>query len=51
MIKSKGFPDFEKFNDKIEFLRDKLGLTIKEEKSPEEKYYLLSVPDDQLTED
>jgi len=46
MIKSKGLSDYEKFNDKIMQLRDKLGLIIKEEKSPEEKYFLLNIPDD-----
>jgi len=51
LLKQKGFADFEKFNDKIEQLRDKLGLIVKEEKSPEEKYHLLAIPDDQLTEE
>lgn len=46
MLKSKGIPDYDKFNEWLEGLRDKLGLVVKEEKTPEEKYYLLNIPDD-----
>lgn len=50
-LHSKGFQDYEKLNEQIENLQDKLGLIIKEEKSPEEKFFLVGIPDDQLTDD
>jgi hypothetical protein len=50
-LKDLGFSSMEDLLEKIEFLREKLGITAKEEKKEEEKWPFLSIDDSQLDED
>jgi len=46
-----GFDSMEDLLEKIEYLREKLGITIKEEKKEEEKWPLINIDDSQLDDE
>lgn len=53
-LKNRGFVDFERFNERMEELKEQLGIIPKEEKveKPDaEKYHLVTIADENLTED
>ena len=50
-LKELGFKTMEQLLEKIEYLREKLGITLKEEKKEEEKWPLINIDDSELDED